>query len=399
MRKCKHERAHKRWSSEEIEYLQEGWGNTSIPFLAKQLKRTVTAVTVMAQKLGLGSFLDNNDEYITFHNLTVALGLGGASNSYKKISWVKNRGLKTHRVTRKNQTFEMISVDEFWKWAYENQAFLDFSKFEKYALGPEPEWVSEKRKNDTIRSTKITMLPWSEGEDLRLRRYLKEHKYSYKQLSEMLHRTEGAIQRRILDLKIKERPIKADNHIKWTDDEYFRLGEMIKCGYSYEQMSDFIGKSAKAIRGRVFSMYLTERLDVARKYIGTGSWGDGKPDFPLRHLRLMPMEEKDPAKDMLSRLAFLLKRHAKNISNVNEKFLDFWQKDICQHWDNILGCTAGESDCDSCSSFLRIRVQHCKRCGADFYERKENNFCEACRTARLKQARKKWAILQNKKGI
>lgn len=109
--------------------------------------------------------------------------------------------------------------------------------------------------------------------------------------------------------------------------------------------------------------------------------------------------QKDPAKDMLSRLAFLLKRHAKNISNVNEKFLDFWQKDICQHWDNILGCTAGESDCDSCSSFLRIRVQHCKRCGADFYERKENNFCEACRTARLKQARKKWAILQNKKGI
>lgn len=146
MRKCKHERAHKTWSSEEIEYLQEGWGNTSIPFLAKQLKRTVTAVTVMAQKLGLGSFLENNDEYITFHNLTVALGLGGTSDNYKKISWVKNRGLKTHRVTRKNQTFEMISVDEFWEWAYENQAFLDFSKFEKYALGPEPEWVAEKRK-------------------------------------------------------------------------------------------------------------------------------------------------------------------------------------------------------------------------------------------------------------
>ena len=31
-----------------------------------------------------------------------------------------------------------------------------------------------------------------------------------------------------------------------------------------------------------------------------------------------------------------------------------------------------------------------KRCGGTFYERKENRFCAACRTARKKQAQRHW---------
>lgn len=69
-------------------------------------------------------------------------------------------------------------------------------------------------------------------------RLLSKYKYSYKELSLKLQRTEGAIQRRICDLGIKERPVKADNHIKWTESEYMMLGEMIKNGYSYELISE-----------------------------------------------------------------------------------------------------------------------------------------------------------------
>lgn len=42
-----------------------------------------------------------------------------------------------------NNTFKIIYLDEFWKWAEKNRSFLDFSKMEPLALGKEPGWVNE----------------------------------------------------------------------------------------------------------------------------------------------------------------------------------------------------------------------------------------------------------------
>lgn len=387
-------RAHKPWTSEETEYLRENWGNVSMDSISKHLNRTKVAIQLRASRLGLGPFLDNGYKYVTRHALLVALGY--KSDSYKKISWIQNRGLKTHRIKVKNQSFDVIYLNEFWKWAYENQYFLDFSKFEKYALGPEPKWVSNKRKNDCINTFKFTTLPWKEVEDLRLKRYIHENKYGYKELSNKLNRTEGAIQRRICDLGIKERPIKADNHNKWSNDDYFNLGELIKQGATYEFMSDIIGRSAKAIRSRVFELYLTERLDKVRIYIGDGKWGDGRPDIPLRYIKKMTQEEKEKSYFLLSMFAGSLLVAAKLKSGVGDIYESYWQKNLCVHWDEIAGCTTHETNCDSCTAFRRIPVQYCKRCGKDFYERKSNDFCNECRQARIQQARKKWAILNKK---
>lgn len=44
------------------------------------------------------------------------------------------------------------------------------------------------------------------------------------------------------------------------------------------------------------------------------------------------------------------------------------------NWSNIKGCIACEKDCDSCTSFKRIPVQHCKRCGKDFLNEKALTF-------------------------
>lgn len=48
----------------------------------------------------------------------------------------------------KNSRFRVIDIDEFFKWAEENKSILDFSRFEKYSLGAEPDWVDVKRKAD-----------------------------------------------------------------------------------------------------------------------------------------------------------------------------------------------------------------------------------------------------------
>lgn len=376
----------KRWTKEDEAYLEDRWGNTSIKAIANRLERSENAVIVRAQRIGLGAFLEAGD-YVTWNQLSIALGYG-AADTYKMKSWVRNRGfpIRTKRV--KNNTFRIVYLEEFWEWAEKNRSFLNFSKFEPYALGAEPEWVEEKRKQDILSERQYRKTPWTKSEDHRLEILVKKQRFSYREIAEKLNRTEGAVMRRLLDLNIKDRPLRADNHIKWTDREFQRLGQMLVDGLNYEQMSDILGKSAKAIRGRVYQMYLTENLDKAREMIGEGPWGNGRPERKIGQYLQMSIEEKRQVKGLMTRLAVILRYKYK--LNFDES--DFWQKDICQHWDGY--CTAGETDCDSCVSFQRIQIQYCKRCGRDFLERKENLYCRPCREDRKKQYLRKQMTLK-----
>lgn len=281
-------------------------------------------------------------------------------------------------------------LEEFWEWAEKNRSFIDFSRMEENILGLEPAWVKEQRKIDIKNKTAYKTTPWTDLEDKKLLRLLREFKYSYLDLSKKLNRTCGAILRRICDLGYRERPVKADNHTKWTDDEFSTLSELIKQGLSYSLIAEIIGKSEKAIRGRVYQMYLTENIDKVRAYIGNGSWGDNRPERIIKQRLLMSIEEKEQVKEDLSKLAGLIRAYAKTHYDYN----DYWQKDICTKWDGY--CTANETNCDSCTSFVRIRPQYCVRCGKTFFERHENKICKSCREQRIKQFKRKYAALKSK---
>ena len=255
------------WSEEDIEYLRENWGNKSVPTIAAHLHRSEEAVTLKVSKLKLGSFLQNGDRYVTKHFLCQALGYGGGTSGYMTISFIENRGLPTHKQKVSTQTFDVVYIDEFWKWAEKNKSFLNFSKFEKYALGPEPKWVAAKRSHDVQMCMRYNKTPWTHLEDSRLKKYLEQNRYSLRQLSDMLRRTEGAINKRISVLGINQRPVKSADHIRWTEDEKKILSDMIKRVDSYEVISDAIGRSTKAISGLVFNVYLTVKLDKVRAYI------------------------------------------------------------------------------------------------------------------------------------
>lgn len=381
------------WTTEEVEYLTSAWGNVSVKNITKHLSRSVYSVLNKVNKLKLGTFLSCGERYVTLSYLSEAVYGNQSSGGYIKISWAQNRGLPLHTICRQKEKFEVVYIDEFWEWAYKNQSFLNFSKFEKYYLGVEPDWVDKKRRADIRHSHKYITSPWTAVEDERLKKFLAEHKYSYRELSILLNRTEGAIQRRILDLDIKERPVKADNHIKWTESEYMMLGEMIKNGYSYELISEKISKSVKAIRGRVYNTYLTERLDKVRAIIGDGNFGDNAASKQLKHKNLLSAEEKSEVKELMSRFIACLSADLDEI----KKFNVYFQKDMCQNWDKYRGCKAKENGCDECISFVRLKPQFCKRCGKDFIEHGEHLYCQNCREARLKQAQRKYAIL-NQKG-
>ena len=140
------------WTKEETEYLKEKWGTVSIPIMSKKLDRTENAIRLKARRLGMNSFLESG-EYITLNTLFGVMGID--NGGYKKISWIRNRNFPVHtkRVSNK-KVVRIVKMEEFWKWAEANKSFLDFSNFEKNALGKEPYWVKDKRKEDKEKSRK-----------------------------------------------------------------------------------------------------------------------------------------------------------------------------------------------------------------------------------------------------
>lgn len=381
----------KTWTSDEKLYLEEKWGKISMPAIANNLGRSVEAIKIKAQKLGLGSFILSGD-YITFNQFLLSFN-GTPYNSYKLISWVKNRGFPIHTKRVNNCSFRVIYIDEFWEWAEKNRSFIDFSRLEPFTFGIEPEWVAEQRKNDYRSFSLQRKDPWSKAEDEHLLYLLKKQKYGYKEISDILKRSEGAIQRRCRDLGTPYRPVKADNHgasAEWKDRDYEILTEGIKSGKSYKILSDEISKSEKAIRGKVYFEYFTENLDKVRQMLGDGNFGDNVP-VPLVKQAIYNSHYRTDTKQELSIFAGILKYRMNKLG-----YDPYFQRFMCMNWDDFEGCKACGTDCDSCTDFRRIKEQYCARCGETFFERAENRFCKDCRKARKKSAQRKYAILHRK---
>lgn len=381
------------WKPHEDEYLEENWGKFSVPALAKHLNRTVGAVKLRASRLGLGAFRMGGD-YITLNQLHIAITGSAGGSGYILKSWIKNRGLPVHTKKVVEHRFRVVYLDEFWEWAEKNRSFIDFSKMEPLALGAEPEWVAEQRKRDFQGYAIQRKDPWTPEDDSRLIMLLREHKYGYAELSDMLRRSSGAIQRRCQDLGIKERPVKADNHSqasKWTDKDFEILADGIRNGECYAQIGKKLGRSDKAIRGKVYFVYLTEDADKIRAMMGDHPWGYGAP-VPTVKQAVVLSRTRTETRAQLAQLCGVLNHQIRQLKKTD--YDNYFQRAMCAQWDDLHSvCGAGCEDCDSCTEFIRIQPQYCVRCGATFYERAENRVCARCRAARKRQAYRKYRHL------
>ena len=383
----------KPWTPEEESYLAENWGSVTVDGICKHLNRTKNAIMVRVNRLGLPPYFESGD-YVTVNKFYQAFR-GTHFSTYQMKSWVKDRGFPIRFKRRGNCKAKVIYLDEFWQWAEKNRSFLDFSKLEPLMLGKEPAWVEEQRHKDFRSHAMQRKDPWTPDEDSRLRMLLKLHKYGYAELSKMLNRSEGAIQRRCTDLQLKERPVKADNTgsaVKWTEAMLQILADGIRAGDSYSLLGERIGKSEKAVRSKVYQTYLTESADKVRSMIGTGLWGDGAPTPTVKQGFYLPNTGTEIRKS-LSLLDGILRYRMNELG-----FDGYFQRHMCLNWNDMAGCTAGCDGCDDCTEFRRIPPQYCVRCGATFYERAKNQCCERCRAARKKQAQRHWARTNKKRS-
>lgn len=299
----------KNWRPDEDDYLQESWGKYSVPAIAKHLGRSANAVKIRAQRLSLGPVLMGGD-YITLNQLLIAVKGTNAGGGYVTKSWIEKRGLPVHTKKVVKNSFRVVYLEEFWEWAEKNRSFIDFSKMEPLALGAEPGWVAEQRKKDFQSFAIQRKDRWTSEDDSRLIMLLRQNKYGYAELSDMLQRSAGAIQRRCQDLGLKERPIKADNHSaasKWTDADFEILADGIRNGMSYSLIGKKLGKSEKAIRGKVYFVYLTENADKVRAMIGDHPWGYGAPEPTVKQAVVLSRTRTE-TKDLLEQLCGVLYR-------------------------------------------------------------------------------------------
>lgn len=237
----------RRWTREEDRYLEEAYGEKSIKTIAESINRSVNAVLVRKVRLKLGAFLEQGG-YITFSQLLCAMyGQSLASNAYRTTESKLWASAPIHKKKVNNNSFKIVYIDEFWKWAEKNKSKLDFSKLEENLLGKEPEWVKIKRKADLQSRRKAT--EWTDSEDKYLERLLAENRYSYQDLEIKLNRTSDAIRRRIYDLALDDtRPVRSKPH-KWTGEEKAKLVLMKDEGYSLTEIARQLNRSGQSVRG------------------------------------------------------------------------------------------------------------------------------------------------------
>ncbi len=247
---------HRGWTIEDINYLDDNWGKVSIDGIAKGLNRSVNAVLIKAQRRGLGRHL-YGDSRVSLHQLIVALGM---TDGYFAHRLMKAGCPVEHHRVRKCR-FKVIDIEKFWSWAEQNKRMLDFSKFEINALGKEPEWVNDKRTEDVRNFIRPHNSKWTPIEDNMLKTILPLYKYTYADLRKKFNRSEGAIKRRILDLGLKERPLRCENRL-WTEIETSTLIELWNKGYSYERIADELERTALQVRGkheRILNLEMSKR--------------------------------------------------------------------------------------------------------------------------------------------
>jgi hypothetical protein len=236
----------KKWSHEEESYLQESWGTISIKGIAKNLGRTETAIIVKVARMGLGPYLESGG-YVTYNQLLMTLyGATNIKNVYRTKEEWSDFPIKYKLVN--NSKFKVVYIDDFWKWAEKNKRLIDFSKMDEFALGAEPDWAKKKRKIDF--ECRRLKTPWTNAEDQKLEYLLKKQCYTYTDLARELHRTEGAIRRRIWDLALDIKPVRAKTRL-WTEEETEELKRLYEEGWSIDMIGIKLNRTGQSVRGKI----------------------------------------------------------------------------------------------------------------------------------------------------
>ena len=237
------------WTEEDIRFLRESWGRLTIHQLAKKLNRTVYSILVKSKRLKLGPIHDQS----CFDKREICELLGV---DHRKVGrWIeagllKARVAKTERKRGKCRGITEVKPQELLRFLRENQdlwdtrtagdimkavrekellaekikvqreegrvrreiprhlkmAFMEFiaevtmgASRRTKAARREPEWLRKKRELDQAR---YLVRRWTPEEDEKLRKLLKNPELSYREIGQLLGKSENAVAHRIARIDV-----------------------------------------------------------------------------------------------------------------------------------------------------------------------------------------------------
>lgn len=145
-----------RWSDEEKEVIKDLYGSATMPriktalFKASGRRRSYEAIRKKASKMGL-ECASNRCEFLTAKDLAECMGYNKCTVFQTWEKW----GLKIKKaplVAKKN--ISQIDVKDFWEFAYQNKHRIDFSKYQRGSIVPEPTWLKEELQKKQKRARK-----------------------------------------------------------------------------------------------------------------------------------------------------------------------------------------------------------------------------------------------------
>lgn len=249
----------KQWTAKELNYLKDNWGVTPLSKMEKKLKKSLKAIRAKASKEGLGIYLQASST-VSISDLSAIIG--------KTVTaiheWIAVKNFPVEKIIIKTKECYVIEPEKFWEWAEENQNVVDLSKIEDGILGPEPDWAKKKRMFDYQKKNIVPRkgCSWTKEEDERLVNLIESMKYTYKDISKIMGRSDYSISNRIVHLGLKLRPAKAPKISKWPKEDEETLIDLIKNQCPLEVIATkFSSYSMAAINKKIKSMKKKGLLD------------------------------------------------------------------------------------------------------------------------------------------
>ncbi len=352
------------WTEGELSYLQENWELPDSE-ISKTLNRPVSSIGGKRRQLGLVDKEGQRKREWSDEELSYLHEVWGektipeiAKKLGRSVNAVKIKAMRTHHRSQV-RSGEMMSARKV-----SELLGVDIHTVTDYWLLKCGLKAKKKRLGESKRTTTVIMfcdlLKWLEAhQDLwdsrRVELYGLGMEYDW------------LAAKRNIDATLPAR--KAQKWTKHEDDQLilmYRKGDM-----TYTEIALALNRTVSGVEHRL------HRLDV---------WGNGRYISDEERAK-----KKEAVKEIFERKTLMRRLSSAILSYRNSmEYGEYWQKDMCQHWDKLKGCTAGENNCDECTVFLRIVPQNCVRCGVTFYERRQNIMCERCRADRKRAGYRKF---------
>lgn len=170
--------AGRRWTQEEMAYLEDHIDTYPVAIIAKRLGRSFDAVNLKLARMGLSGF-EKSTDMLTMNQVCIALGV--ESRTVKK-KWV-DKGLKIIR----RGNYLLIRQEVLLKYLKNHPEDWNARNVTDDSLFYCQSWYKEKQKNDKEES-----YHWKSTEVSHLK-YLRHQGFSIREIAEQMNRSESSI--------------------------------------------------------------------------------------------------------------------------------------------------------------------------------------------------------------